>query len=131
MKLDNDPYLFKAEESLAGAASELANRRHQNAANRAYYACYQAAVAALHQEGIRAPGRRWGHDTVQAQFAGELIKRRKLYPAELRDTFERLGELRQMADYGASPVLELPTVRAVRRANDFVASVRERKESRR
>lgn len=129
--MENDPYLIKAEESLAGASSEQANRRHQNAANRAYYACYQAAVAALHAEGIRAQGKRWGHDTVQAQFAGELIGRRKIYPPELRDTFERLGALRQVADYGATPVLELPAARAVRRASVFVRAVKERTEKHR
>ena len=69
-RLTDALYLAKAEESLAGAMSELANRRHQNAANRAYYACYQAAVAALYREGIRPTGKRWGHDTVRAQFAG-------------------------------------------------------------
>jgi uncharacterized protein (UPF0332 family) len=33
-----DIYLFKAEESLAGAVSEYASRRYDNCANRAYYA---------------------------------------------------------------------------------------------
>lgn len=121
--LPNEPFLDKAEESLTGARREVANKRYQNAANRAYYACYQAAIAALHREGIQAPGKRWGHDTVRAQFAGELIKRRKLYPSELRDTFERLGQLRQLADYEDSFVIELPAVRAVRRAGDFIDAV--------
>ncbi|MCC6674330.1 MAG: hypothetical protein IT339_03975 [Thermomicrobiales bacterium] len=85
---------------------------------------------ALQVEGIRAPGKRWGHDTVRAQFAGELIRRRKLYPAELRDTFERLGEVRQVADYAAIPISELSVARAVRRTNDFVATVRENKDRR-
>jgi uncharacterized protein (UPF0332 family) len=125
----DDPFLLKAEESLAGAASELANRRYQNAANRAYYACYQAAVAALHAEGIHAPGKRWGHDTVRAQFAGELIRRRKAYPSELRDTFERLGELRQIADYASTTVPEISAVRSVRRASVFVAAVRAKRNS--
>src|SRR5205823_6359850 len=41
----------KALESLAGAESELANGRYNNAANRAYYACFQAAIAALQRAG--------------------------------------------------------------------------------
>lgn len=48
-------YLEKAEESLAGARSELANGRNINCANRAYYACYQAAVHALMEAGIQPP----------------------------------------------------------------------------
>jgi hypothetical protein len=74
-----DTYLVKAFESLDGTESEFGNRRYHNCANRLYYACFQAAIAALVQEGIAPPRRdvRWGHDFVQAQFAGQLIARRK------------------------------------------------------
>ena len=118
-------FLVKAEESLLGAESEYANRRYQNCANRAYYACYQAGVAALLQAGIRPSGSRWGHDTGQAQFVGELINRRKRYPSELRDTFERLYLLRQTADYAASLVSEIQAARAIRRARAFVTAIQE------
>jgi uncharacterized protein (UPF0332 family) len=37
-------YLAKAQESLAGADSELAHRRFNNCARDAYYACFQAAI---------------------------------------------------------------------------------------
>ena len=117
-------YLLKAEESIDGAESEFANRRYQNCANRAYYACYQAAVAALLQAGIQPSSSRWGHDTVQAQFVGELINRRKQYPAGLRDTFERLFQLRQTADYTVTLVSEIQAARSLRRARMFVAAVR-------
>jgi uncharacterized protein (UPF0332 family) len=39
-------YLEKAEESLAGAESELANGRYNNCANRCYYACFVRRVGA-------------------------------------------------------------------------------------
>jgi uncharacterized protein (UPF0332 family) len=120
---DAPAFRAKAEESLAGAESEFANRRFQNCANRSYYACYQAAISALLQSGIHPAGRRWGHDTVQALFAGELINRRKRYPAELRDTFERLGGLRQTADYAVDAVPEIQAARAVRRARAFLSAV--------
>ena len=42
-------YLDKAAESLAGAASEFVNRRYNNCANRAYYACFQSAVQLQHR----------------------------------------------------------------------------------
>jgi uncharacterized protein (UPF0332 family) len=48
-------YLDKARESLAGAESEYGNRRHHNCANRCYYVCFQAAIAALLLAGVR-PG---------------------------------------------------------------------------
>jgi uncharacterized protein (UPF0332 family) len=65
-------FLSKAEESLAGAESELANGRYNNCANRCYYACFQAAVSALMRAGVRPSGRaaEWGHAFVQATFAG-------------------------------------------------------------
>lgn len=121
----NTTYLYKASESLAGAESEFANRRYQNCANRAYYSCYQAAVAALLHANIRPPGKRWGHDTVQAQFVGELINRRKRYPSKLRDTFERLFLLRQTADYASDFVSEIQAARALRRAREFVTAIQD------
>ena len=57
-------YLLKAEESLAGAESEFINGRYNNTANRCYYACFQAAIAALVQEGMQPSGRQWGHEYV-------------------------------------------------------------------
>lgn len=118
-------FILKVEESITGAESEFANRRYQNCANRAYYACYQAAVSALMGAGIRPSGSRWGHDTVQAQFVGELINRRKLYPADLRDIFERLFLLRQTADYSVNVVSEIQAARSLRRARTFDAAVRD------
>src|SRR5581483_12220233 len=92
--------LDKARESLDGAESEFGNRRYNNCANRCYYACFQAAIAALEDAGMRptARSRQWGHDVVQAQFAGQLIDRRKLYPPGLRATLERAYKLRVTAD---------------------------------
>lgn len=119
-------FLTKAEESLAGAESEHANSRYNNVANRCYYACFQAAIHALIQAGIQPPGRRdeWGHDFVQAQFNGQLINRRKLYPADLRTTLTETYALREVADYKRDRVPERRAARAVRRAEDFIEAVR-------
>src|SRR5688500_17071878 len=43
----SDAFLARAKESLAGAESEFGNERYNNVANRAYFACFHAAVAAL------------------------------------------------------------------------------------
>src|SRR3712207_2636739 len=100
-QLGIDGFLAKAEQSLAGAERELADGRFDNCANRCYYACYQAAVAALRQAGVRPPSQsgRWGHDFVQASFAGQLVNRRKLYSSDLRSVLARQLSLRQVADY--------------------------------
>ena len=97
-----DIYLTKAEESLAGAESEHANSRFNNCANRAYYACFQAAVA------------------------GTLISQRKLYPSELRDALERLFGLRQAADYAPAGVSQTQSSRALQRSQMFVQAIQQR-----
>jgi uncharacterized protein (UPF0332 family) len=118
-------YLRKAEDSLAGAASEFANGRYDNCANRAYYACFQAAIAALLQEGIGTPrqAEQWGHDYVQARFAGELINRRKRYPATFRDILVRGLALRQTADYKTQHVSDVRASRGLARAREFVNTI--------
>ena len=74
------------QESLIGAQSEVDQGRYNNAANRCYYACFQAAIAALRQANMAHPEARegWGHAFVQAAFVGQLINRRKLYATGLR-----------------------------------------------
>jgi uncharacterized protein (UPF0332 family) len=118
-------YLEKAKESLAGAKSELANRRYNNCATRAYYTCFQAAIHALLEAGIRPPREtdRWGHEFVQASFNGDLINRRKLFAVDVRGALEQLFRLRVKADYGTDHVPEVQAARAVRRAEAFIAEV--------
>ncbi len=64
-----------------------------------------------------------GHDFVQAEFIGQLINRRKLYPSTLRDTLERALTLRQIADYRAEQVSEAQADRVLRRTRVFVEIV--------
>jgi uncharacterized protein (UPF0332 family) len=124
----DDSFLQKAEESLAGAESEFVNSRYNNAANRCYYACFQAAIHALIAAGIQPAGGReeWGHDFVQAQFNGQLINRRKLYPAALRGTLDQNYRLRVVADYWAQAVGETRAIRAIRRTKEFLERIRAR-----
>lgn len=84
-RTETEAFLAKAERSLAGAESELASGRYDNCANRAYYACFQAAIAALIRVGVRPRGERgrWNHDFVQAAFAEQLVRRRKRYANEV------------------------------------------------
>lgn len=122
MREHDDLYLSTALESLAGAQNELVNRRYNNVANRAYYASFQAAIAALQAAGIR-PGGQWGHEFVQGQFEGQLIHRRKRYPTELRGMLEDLRTLRHIADYADDVVSRTETEPALRRARVFVSTI--------
>lgn len=121
-----EAFLAKAEESVASAESDFAAGRYNGCANRAYYGCFQAAIAALLREGIR-PGSRdgqWGHVFVQSQFVGQLVNRRHRYPTDLRRALSENRELRQKADYHHDPVTRAEAGRGLRRCRSFVQAVR-------
>ncbi len=123
----HEEYLEKAEESFAGAESEYINSRYNNCANRCYYAAFQAAIYALAHAGITPPGHEaeWGHEFVRSQFIGQLINRRKLYPASLRTVLEQNRALRQTADYRRDHVTDVRAGRAIRRTEEFLGAVRQ------
>jgi uncharacterized protein (UPF0332 family) len=127
MKNDFDiqTFLAKADENLTSATIDFAGGRYNACANRAYYASFQAAIAALMSARIRPTGARavWGHGFVQAQFAGHLVNQRKLFRPELRDTLTRLEALREKADYEASNVTQREAGRTLELAQVFVSAV--------
>jgi uncharacterized protein (UPF0332 family) len=119
-------FLNKAAESLACAESEYVNGRFNTCANRCYYACFQAAVAALDRHGIAPPGgirAQWAHGFVQAQFVSHRINRQKVYSASVGDTLNRIGALRRAADYTIDEISQTQAERALRRARAFVQTV--------
>jgi uncharacterized protein (UPF0332 family) len=115
-----EPYRGKALEALAGARSELRAARFNNAANRAYYAAYNAAIVALVRAGLNSRGNFWGHDEVQARMSGDLINRRKLFPADLAQVLYDLREIREQGDYGIRIVSRRRADAAVRTTERFV-----------
>jgi uncharacterized protein (UPF0332 family) len=118
-------YLTKAIESLLTAESEFANGRYNSCANRSYYACFQAAIAAILKEGIRPAGQ-WNHPFVHAQFVGVLINQRKRYESELRRVLADNQSLRDKADYRPEFVTATQVSRALRRTRLFVTAIRQR-----
>ena len=125
MEQDITVYLAKATESLQTAESEFANGRYNSCANRCYYACFQAAIAALLREGIRSRGQ-WSHELVQSQFVGVLINQRKRYDRELRRVLADNQILRDQADYRAELVTATQASRALRRSRLFINAIRQR-----
>jgi uncharacterized protein (UPF0332 family) len=118
-------YLAKAHENLAGAESDLQHGRTNSCARSAYYACFHAAIAALLQAGLTPPepARGCGHDWVHASFVGQMIQRRKIYPANLRRTLPDLLALRHKAHYRATHVSQREAQRAVLSAQALVQAV--------
>jgi len=115
-------YLAKAQENLAGAESELQHGRTNSCVRSAYYACFHAAITALLHAGLTAPdpARGWGHDWGHASFVGQLMQRRKLYPASLRRILPDLLVLWHKGDYRMTHVSQREAQQAVRSAQTFV-----------
>jgi uncharacterized protein (UPF0332 family) len=128
MDADSLAYLTRSLESLDGAESEYAAGRYNNCTSRAYYAMFQAAIAALLTTGIRPTraDRPWEHDFVQARFAGALVKRRKLYPAELAPMLAYVLDKRLMADYAVGGVGPHTGERVLKMARVFVRTIERR-----
>lgn len=99
MKPEVATYLHKARQSLAAAASEIANGRYNSSGSRAYYAAFQAAVALLIEYGTRPRGNSWEHKYVLSEFSGRLIARRNVLPDRFKGSLSTLLELRIVADY--------------------------------
>jgi uncharacterized protein (UPF0332 family) len=121
-------YLTKAVESLTSAQIDFAAARYNSCANRAYYACFQAAIAALLAVGIRpaSPRGEWSHEFVQSQFNGLLISRRKLYRAALRRVLRDTMAVREKADYTPASVSARVANRVLQTAQDFVRAIQEK-----
>lgn len=125
--MEAQAYRAKAEESLASAQDDLAAGRYNSCANRAYYTCFQAAIAALLIAGVQPvnPRGERSHEFVQSQFNGFLINRRKLYPASLRRTLRDTIEVREKADYTPLGVNERVAKRVLQQAQEFLHTIRE------
>ncbi len=119
-------FLEKAEENLKAAQLLLENGLYNAAVNRAYYAAFQAAVFALKKFGFDFE--RLSHTSVQALFNGELIGRKKLFPASLRSYLFDLQLLRNDADYEEISISKKEATRHLKKANDFVRTVERRIE---
>jgi uncharacterized protein (UPF0332 family) len=113
--------IAKANESLKAAEQCYTEKLYNSSVSRAYYSMYQSAQVALETAGIiRAE---WTHGGLQATFANELTRRRKLYsPFLARDL--NIVQVRHTADYRESDVSKRQASRALTKARDFVGQVR-------
>jgi uncharacterized protein (UPF0332 family) len=125
MDNDSDLFLRKARESLASAENDFRGGRYNSCANRCYYACFQAAVAALLEEGIRSTSGRWKHSFVHSAFSARLINRMELYPTALRRTLTDLQVLRNRADYSTNSIPKFEAYSGLRQCRAFVAAVQD------
>ena len=113
----------KAHESLRAAEVCFGEKLYNSTANRAYYAMFQAAVVALETVGFRPKGKEWSHEGVQATFAMELTRRRKLYSVSLVADLLDILSIRHQADYKERNVSREDARDALKAAQHFVEAV--------
>jgi uncharacterized protein (UPF0332 family) len=124
--MDPAIYLVKAEQCLAGAALAAAHGQYNNAANRAYYAAYQAAIAALTGAGVQpAVPRYWAHDFVLREYCARLAVAGGPYPVTSRVALKALHDERLKADYEVELIGATSAARGLELARQFVGAVRQ------
>jgi uncharacterized protein (UPF0332 family) len=119
-------FLEKAERALDDVWTLLAARSAEGACNRAYYAMFDAAHAALFAlrlEEIKAPIKT--HNGLIAKF-GEHLVRPGHFAVEHGEALNVVQRLRQIADYSGEPIELDKAAWSVERADAFVAAVKAR-----
>jgi uncharacterized protein (UPF0332 family) len=115
-----DVLIIRARRAIASARVLLDADDFAGATNRAYYAMFYAARAALQHVGIEVASSK--HGTLVSRFGQHLVKAGHL-PNDLGRWLNRMVELRATADYGEEPPERAETEEAVARATRFVETV--------
>jgi len=114
----------KAEAALSGARVLLNSGDSDGACSRAYYAMFDAAHAALfavRAEDVAAPIKT--HNGLVAKFGQHVVEAGHLAAEHGRD-FNKVQNLRELADYSGDPVDIDKAAWAIERAEAFVAAVK-------
>jgi uncharacterized protein (UPF0332 family) len=114
-------FLTKAKKNIHSAQLLLDNRMFDDAANRAYYAVFHAALAAL--AAIGAQTERMSHEAAQSNFSSELIQKRKVYPGRFKSYLPELHAVRIDADYRLIVVSKKVATQQIKKAKEFVERV--------
>ncbi len=116
-------YLEKAERALAAAEILLNADSPEGACNRAYYAMFDAAHAALLAAGASTSRISKTHAGLIGAF-GKSIVQCGLIDVEYGRSLNRVHHLRQLADYTGDPVSMEDAAWAFEQARAFVAAVK-------
>ncbi len=128
MSRPDNPSLYgqKAERTLAAAHTLLRDDDAEGACNRAYYAMYYAAQAALLAAGIPEPDNGYKtHHGLIAAFGKHLVLTGQVDQA-LGRAINKVQHFRQLADYTGDTFPLEDAAWAVEQAEAFVAAMRVR-----
>lgn len=117
-------YLSKSERNLAAAARDLESGSYDPCVSRAYFAAFQAAIAALLAlTDFQRRGRYWDHGEIAAEFVRRLIHRRKIFPQTMASTLDELKSRRHQADYDHRQISQRVAERSLGKARQLVQQV--------
>jgi uncharacterized protein len=117
-------YMGKAERALDEARLLLRDKRTEGACSRAYYAMRDAAHAALLVTGFESPEAIIKtHHSLIAEFGKKLVLGGRI-DATFGRMFNKVQDMRRLADYSAEPPPLDETRSAVEQAEAFVAAIR-------
>lgn len=116
--------MAKAVQAAASAKVLLDAGDTDGACNRAYYAMFDAARAALLVSGAQAEGEMSRtHSGLISAFSLHLVKTGRV-AVEFGKAFNRTQELRSAADYKGDPIEKDDAAWAVKQAAEFVEAIR-------
>jgi uncharacterized protein (UPF0332 family) len=115
-------YLAKAKNSLGTAQSAYVQGDFDSCVSRAYFAVFQAEIAALIKL-TEFRQEQWRHDRVQAEFNRRLIHARKLFPASLRSIHYDLVGIRHTADYSDRVISARTAEQCLGRAAEMLTNI--------
>jgi uncharacterized protein (UPF0332 family) len=123
-------FLAKAQSNLLAADRDRAHRAFDPCVSRAYFAAFQAAIAALLAlSNYRRKGQYWDHGEIAAEFTRHLIRQRKSFPGEIASALDDLKTRRHQADYSTFTMSERIAQRALDKARRLVELIEAALES--
>ena len=118
--------MAKGRRALTNAQMLLHDGDIDGACYRAYYAMFDAARAALIASQSPVPPEiAKTHSGLIAAFSLHLVKP-GLFPIELGRAFNRIEDLRHIADYKGDSILQEDAAWAVQHAHDFLVEIEKR-----
>jgi uncharacterized protein (UPF0332 family) len=115
-------YLIKAERALRAARLLIEAGEIEGACNRAYYAMYDAAHAALLAENKADFKITKTHSGLIAAFGLHIVSTNKI-SRDLGRSFNEVEQLRLLADYTGEEITSEQVYSAVKKAETFVAAI--------
>lgn len=121
-----EQYLEKALHAVSAAKLLLSGNELDGACNRAYYAMFNAAHAALLWSGARTnPGETKKHSSLIAAFGKHLVLT-GVFPHELGKSLNKAESIRLLADYTGEDIGLQQANSIVKEAESFVSAVTEK-----